>query len=61
MAYGKSPLDLNAAKIPYDKKQLQTMDRKYQRAYVAIYTANYKRSGKMALACMQGTMLLVIT
>ncbi len=43
VAYGKSPLDLNAAKIPYNKKQLQTMDRKYQRAYVAIYTANYKK------------------
>lgn len=43
VAYGKSPLDLNAARIPYDKKELKEMDRKYQRAYVAIYTATYKK------------------
>lgn len=43
VAYGKSPLDLNASRIPYQKSQLKKMDRKYQRAYVATYTATYKK------------------
>lgn len=43
VAYGKSPLDLNASRIPYEKTQLKKMDRKYQRAYVATYTATYKK------------------
>ncbi|WP_278952226.1 LVIS_2131 family protein [Lactobacillus apis] len=43
VAYGKNPIDLNATRIPYDKKQLEKMDQKYQRAYVAVYSADYKK------------------
>ncbi|MBA1393252.1 hypothetical protein EQ500_05145 [Lactobacillus sp. XV13L] len=43
VAYGKHPLALNAARIPYDEKALKKLDRKYQRAYVAVYSATYKK------------------
>lgn len=42
VAYDKNPLDINAARIPYDEKELKKQDHKYQRAYVAVYTAKYK-------------------
>lgn len=41
---GRKPIDVNAEKIPYNKKVLKQMDRKYQNAYVAIYTAYYKNN-----------------
>lgn len=44
IAYGNTALDVNAEKIPYVKKELTEMDKKYQRAYVAIYTAEYKQN-----------------
>ncbi|WEV39598.1 LVIS_2131 family protein [Lactobacillus sp. ESL0684] len=43
VVYGQNPLDLNAERIPYDEKQLHKMDRRYQKAYVATYTATYKK------------------
>ncbi|MDF7682208.1 LVIS_2131 family protein [Lactobacillus sp. ESL0679] len=43
VAYGKNPLDLNAERVPYKVEQLKQMDKKYQKAYVAIYTATYKK------------------
>ncbi|WEV70682.1 LVIS_2131 family protein [Lactobacillus sp. ESL0785] len=43
VTYGRNPLDLNAERIPYNVHELQKMDKKYQRAYVAIYTATYKK------------------
>ncbi len=54
VAYGKNPLDLNAARIPYQKKKLQKMDRRYQRAYVAIYTATYKKVWQNGLGMHAG-------
>lgn len=44
VAYGNTANDVNAARIPYEKKMLNKMDKKYQRAYVAIYTAKYKNN-----------------
>lgn len=54
VAYGKSPLDLNASRIPYEKTQLKKMDRKYQRAYVATYTATYKKVWQNGLGLHAG-------
>lgn len=54
VAYGKNPLDLNAARIPYQKKELQKMDRRYQRAYVATYTATYKKVWQNGLGMHAG-------
>lgn len=42
VSYGANPSNISAERIPYVKKELTKMDRKYQRAYVAIYTAKYK-------------------
>jgi hypothetical protein len=42
IAEGRDPLTVDAQKIPYSAKQLQQMDKKYQRAYVAVYTATYR-------------------
>lgn len=44
IAYGNTALDVNAEKIPYVKKELAKKDKEFQRAYVAIYTAMYKKN-----------------
>ena len=44
VSYGNNPMSVNAEKIPYELKKLKQMDEKYQRAYVAIYTARYKKN-----------------
>lgn len=54
IAYGKNALDVNAEKIPYSKKQLAKMDKKYQSAYVAIYTAKYKKNWQNGIGMHAG-------
>lgn len=54
IAYGNTALDVNAEKIPYVKKELAKMDKKYQRAYVAIYTAKYKRNWQNGIGMHAG-------
>ncbi|MDF7639595.1 LVIS_2131 family protein [Lactobacillus sp. ESL0791] len=54
VADGKNPLDINAEKIPYNERQLKRMDKKYQRAYVAIYTAQYKKNWQNGLGMHAG-------
>lgn len=44
VSFGNNPMAVSAEKIPYDKKELLKKDREYQRAYVASYTARYKRN-----------------
>ena len=51
---GKNPLDVSAEKIPYSKTELLKMDRKYQRAYVAIYTATYKKNWQNGIGIHAG-------
>ena len=43
IAYGNTSLDVNAEKIPYVKKELAKMDKKYQRAYVAVLLNRSKK------------------
>ncbi|RVU73555.1 LVIS_2131 family protein [Lactobacillus xujianguonis] len=54
IVYGEHPSDVNAARIPYQKKKLKAMDQKYQRAYVAIYTARYKKNWQNGLGMHAG-------
>lgn len=49
IAEGRDPLTVDAQKIPYSAKQLQRMDKKYQRAYVAVYTATYRNTPQNGL------------
>lgn len=41
IADGKTPLNVDAQKTPYSLAKLKKMDHRYQRAYVATYTATY--------------------
>ncbi|CAM3150561.1 hypothetical protein SAMN04487792_0523 [Lactobacillus bombicola] len=54
VVYGKSPLDINAAKIPYSEQELRKMDQKFQHAYVAIYTAKYKKDWQNGIGLHAG-------
>lgn len=42
ISYGTEPLNVVAEKIPYSEKELKKEDVKYQKAYLATYTARYK-------------------
>ncbi|KRM40339.1 hypothetical protein FC39_GL000695 [Lactobacillus hamsteri DSM 5661 = JCM 6256] len=54
VVYGDKVNTVNAAKIPYEKKTLAKMDRQYQRAYVAIYTAEYKKNWQNGIGLHAG-------
>lgn len=54
IAYGNTAADIAAEKIPYEKKELAKMDKKYQRAYVAVYTAKYKKNWQNGLGIHAG-------
>lgn len=54
IAYGNTALDVDAEKVPYVKKDLTKMDKKYQRAYVAIYTAFYKKNWQNGIGMHAG-------
>ena len=59
VAYGNTATDVNAEKIPYIKKELTKMDKKYQRAYVAIYTAKYKQNWRNGIGLHAGRIATV--
>lgn len=54
VAYGATPLNITAEKIPYELKTLKKMDKKYQRAYVAVYTATYKKTWQNGIGLHAG-------
>lgn len=54
ISYGKNPMSVRAAVIPYSKKELQKADDHYQKAYVATYTATYKRNWLNGLGLHSG-------
>lgn len=54
VSYGTTPLNVTAEKIPYELKTLKKMDRKYQRAYVAVYTAKYKKTWQNGIGLHAG-------
>lgn len=44
ISYGNNPMSIQASAIPYSAKSLRKADQDYQKAYVAIYTATYKKN-----------------
>lgn len=54
VSYGKQPVSVSSERIPYVKKELSEMDKKYQRAYVAIYTARYKKNWQNGIGLHDG-------
>ncbi|WP_127345764.1 LVIS_2131 family protein [Lactobacillus amylolyticus] len=54
VSYGKQPVRVSSERIPYVKKELSEMDKKYQRAYVAIYTARYKKNWQNGIGLHAG-------
>lgn len=53
---GKDPMSVEAAAIPYSKKDLEKADKQYQNAYVAIYTATYKKNWYNGISLHSGKM-----
>lgn len=51
---GVDPMSVAAGAIPYSAKQLKKADARYQRAYVAIYTATYKKNWYNGLGLHSG-------
>lgn len=58
VSYGKTSMDVFSEKIPYNKKMLDKMDRQYQRAYVAVYTAKYKKNWQNGIGLHAGHVAL---
>lgn len=54
VAFGPKVLDVSAEKIPYNDKVLAKKDQQYQKAYVAIYTAVYKKNWQNGLGFHAG-------
>lgn len=54
VAFGNTPNDINAEKIPYVKSELKKKDREFQRAYVATYTATYKKNWQNGIGMHAG-------
>lgn len=51
---GTKPSAVNAAMIPYSKKELAKADRHYQKAFMAVYTARYKNNWRNGLGLHAG-------
>lgn len=51
---GKNPMSVQAGAIPYSSKQLVQADARYQNAYVATYTATYKKNWQNGLRMHAG-------
>lgn len=58
VSYGKPSLDVFAEQIPYNHKELAKMDNAYQRAYVAVYTAKYKKNWQNGIGMHAGHIAL---
>lgn len=44
VSYEKDPINVPASALPFSRKELKKEDSRYQQAYVAIYTAEYKNT-----------------
>lgn len=51
---GTEPSAVNAAMIPYSKKELAKADSHYQKAFMAVYTACYKNNWRNGLGLHAG-------
>lgn len=51
---GDKPSAVNAAMIPYSKKDLNKADKHYQKAFMAVYTARYNNNWRNGLGLHAG-------
>lgn len=54
VSYSKDPINVTASALPFSRKELKKEDSRYQRAYVAIYTAKYKNTAANGLGLHAG-------
>lgn len=54
VSYEKDPINVTASALPFSAKELKKEDSRYQQAYVAIYTAEYKNTAANGLGLHAG-------
>ncbi|MFR0613342.1 LVIS_2131 family protein [Lactobacillus porci] len=54
VSYEDNPINVTASTIPFKLAKLKQMDDRYQKAYVAVYTARYKNTAQNGLGMHAG-------
>lgn len=54
VSYEKDPINVTASALPFSAKELKKEDSRYQQAYVAIYTAEYKNTAANGIGLHAG-------
>lgn len=54
VSYEKDPINVTASALPFSRKELEKEDSRYQQAYVAIYTAEYKNTAANGIGLHAG-------
>lgn len=54
VSYSKDPINVTASALPFSRKELKKEDSRYQQAYVAIYTAEYKNTAANGIGLHAG-------
>lgn len=54
VSYEKDPINVTASALPFSRKELKKEDSRYQQAYVAIYTAEYKNTATNGIGLHAG-------
>ena len=54
VSYEKDPINVTASALPFSRKELKKEDSRYQQAYVAIYTAEYKNTAANGIGLHAG-------
>lgn len=54
VSYSKDPINVTASALPFSAKELKKEDSRYQQAYVAIYTAEYKNTAANGIGLHAG-------
>lgn len=54
VSYEDNPINVTASTIPFKLVKLKQMDDRYQKAYVAVYTARYKNTARNGLGMHAG-------
>lgn len=54
VSYEDNPINVTASTIPFKLVKLKQMDDRYQKAYVAVYTARYKNTAQNGLGMHAG-------
>lgn len=54
VSYEKDPINVTASALPFSRKELKKEDSRYQQAYVATYTAEYKNTAANGIGLHAG-------